>query len=92
MWGLRSGRPWRACVQAMEGTSTTKMVADPFVTIPSMLLTRCPGTQKVALGEGPWVAQGAGSDASRCHGALTDVLVRIDIIVPQCLPAVHYNQ
>ena len=30
-------------------------------TIPLGLLTRCPGTQKVALGEGPWAAQEAGS-------------------------------
>ncbi len=34
---------------------------DPFVTIPSGLLPRCPGTQKVALGEGPWAVQEAGS-------------------------------
>jgi hypothetical protein len=37
------------------GTGAT----DPFVTIPSGMLPRCPGTQKVALGESPWAVHGA---------------------------------
>ena len=49
---------------------------DPFVTIPSGLLPRCPGTQKVALGEGPWAVQEAGSlDRGRVCYALRGVVM-----------------
>jgi hypothetical protein len=46
------------------------------VTIPSGLLPRCPGTQKVALGEGPWAVQEAGSlDRGRVCYALPCVVL-----------------
>ncbi len=46
------------------------------MTLPSVLLSQFPGTEKVALGEGPWAVQGAGSlDRGRVCYALRCVVV-----------------
>ena len=53
-----------------------KQNVDPFVTLPSVLLSRFPGTEKVARGEGPWAVQEAASlDRGRVCYALWGVVM-----------------
>jgi hypothetical protein len=77
--GLCSGYPGTGAAAPREWSRRArgaKQNVDPFVTIPSGLLPRCPGTQKVALGEGPWAVQGAGSlDRGRVCYALRGVVM-----------------